>query len=156
MLAAFAAALLLPSCADGYKDIQVTSLKLERLMPSSLKSVDAVVLVDVDNPLRSKVRVRKMMGTVYQNGKQIATINSDDEVELAPNCISSHRVKVRVTVDNASFFFEQFQKGKRPDYKEFMVDMSAVAGTGIFMFPVEKKNIPVEDLVKQARAVWKK
>ena len=156
LLAAFAAALLLPSCADRYKDIQVTGLKLERLMPSSLKSVDAVVLVDVDNPLRSKVRVRKMMGTVYQNGKQIATLNSDDEVELAPRCISTNRIKVRVTVDNAMFFFEQFQRGVRPDYKEFTVDLSATAGSGLFQFPVEKKNMPVEELVKQARAVWKR
>lgn len=156
MLAALVAALIVPSCADRYKDVKVTGLKLESVRPSSLKSVDAVILVDVDNPLRSKVKVKKMKGSVYQNSKQIATFYSEDEVELAPKAVSSNRIKVRVTVDNALFFLEQFQKGKRPDYKEFMVDMSAVAGTGIFMFPVEKKNIPVEDLVKQARAVWKK
>ena len=155
MLAAFAA-LLLPSCADRYKDIRVTGVKLESLSPSSLRSVDAVLQVDVDNPLRSKVRVRKMMGAVYQNSKQIATLSSDDEVELAPKGISTHRVKVRVTVDNAMFFFEQFKSGARPNYKEFTVDLSAVAGSGLFQFPVEKKNMPVEELVKQARAVWKR
>lgn len=154
-MAAFAVALFLPSCAERYKDIKVTGVKLERVMPSSLKSVDALVMVDVDNPLRTKVKLKKMMGYVYQNGKQIATINSDDEVELDRG-ISSNRIKVRVTVDNALFFFEQFQNGVRPNYKEFTVDLSAMAGSGLFMFPVEKKNIPVEELIKQARAVLKK
>ena len=156
MLAAFAVALHSPSCADRYKDIKVTGVKLESVVPTSLKSVDAVLLVDVDNPLRSKVRVRKMMGTVYQNSKQIATLSSDDEVELAPKGISTHRVKVRVTVDNAMFFFEQFKSGKRPNYKEFTVDMSAMAGSGLFQFPVEKKNMPVDELVRKAREVWKR
>ena len=155
MMAAFAVALFLPSCAERYKDIKVTGVKLERVMPSSLKSVDALVLVDVDNPLRTKVKVKKMMGYVYQKGTQIATINSDDEVELDRG-ISSNRIKVRVTVDNALFFFEQYKNGVRPNYKEFTVDLSAMAGSGLFMFPVEKKNIPVEELIKQARAVLKK
>ena len=155
MLAAVAV-LLLQSCAERYKDIRVTGVKLESVQPSSLKSVDAVVLVDVDNPLRSKVKVKKMTGTVYQNSKEVATLYSDDEVELAPRCISSNRIKVRVTVENAMFFFEQFKNGFRPNYKEFTVDWSAIAGSGLFQFPVERKNMPVEDLVKQARAVWKK
>ena len=156
VMAAFAVALLMPSCADRYKDIKVTGIKLEKVTPSSLRSLDAVVVVDVDNPLRTKVKVRKMAGYVYQNSREIATITSDDEVELAPRGVSSHRIKVRVTVENARFFFEQFQNGVRPNYKDFSVDMSAMAGSGLFMFPVEKKNIPVEDLVKQARAVLKR
>ena len=156
VMAAFAVALIMPSCADRYKDIRITGIRLEKVMPSSLRSVDAEVVVDVENPLRTKVKVKKMAGYVFQNRRQIATVTSDDEVELAPRGISSHRIKVRVTVDNAKFFFEQFQKGVRPDYKEFSVDMSAMAGSGLFMFPVEKKNIPVEDLIKQARAVYKR
>ncbi|MBP5390926.1 MAG: hypothetical protein J6Y40_02455 [Bacteroidales bacterium] len=155
-LLAVLAALFLPSCAERYKDIKVTGVRLESLRPSSLRSVDAVLLVDVDNPLRSKVKVKKMMGAVFQNSKQIATLTSDDEVELAPRCVSTNRIKVRATVDNAMFFFEQFQKGARPNYKEFTVDFSAVAGSGLFQFPMEKKNMPVEELVRQARAVWKK
>lgn len=156
MLTAFAAVLLLPSCADRYKEVKVTGVKLESVRPSSLRSVDAVLLVDVDNPLRSKVKVKKMSGTVYQNSKQIATLSSDDEVELAPKAISSNRINIRVTVDNALVFLEQFQNGFRPNYKEFTVDLSAVAGSGLFQFPMEKKNIPAEELVRQARKVWKK
>lgn len=156
LLAAFAMVGLLPSCADRYKDIQVKGIKLEKVTPSSLKSLDAVLMVDVDNPLRAKVKVRRMTGYVYQNGKQIATITSDDEVELSPRSISSNRIKVRVTVENALFFLEQFQRGVRPDYKDFTVDLSAMAGSGLFMVPMEKKNIPVADLIKQARSVWKK
>ena len=79
-----------------------------------------------------------------------------DEVELSPRSISSNRIKVRVTVENALFFLEQFQRGVRPDYKDFTVDLSAMAGSGLFMVPMEKKNIPVADLIKQARSVWKK
>lgn len=155
VVAAFAA-LFLCSCADRYKDIKVTGVKLESIVPSSLRSVDAVLLVNVDNPLRTKVRVKKMMGYVYQNSNQIATLSSDDEVELAPKSVSSNRIKVRVVVDNALFFLEQFQNGFRPNYKEFTVDLTAMAGSGLFMFPVEKKNMPVEDLVKQVKSVWKK
>ncbi|MBR4802018.1 MAG: hypothetical protein IK041_04325, partial [Bacteroidales bacterium] len=74
MLAAVAAVLFVASCAGRYKDIKITSLKLESVVPSSLKSVDAVVLVGVENPSRVKVKVKNMMGHVYQNSKQIATV----------------------------------------------------------------------------------
>ena len=118
--------------------------------------MDAVVLVGVENPSRVKVKVKNMMGYVYQNSKQIATVKSEDEVELPPRCESQKRIKVRVTIDNAMFFFEQYQSGFRPNYKEFTVDLMADAGAGIFFFPVEKKGVSVEELVKQARSVYQK
>ncbi|MBR4802217.1 MAG: hypothetical protein IK041_05345 [Bacteroidales bacterium] len=155
-MAAFAVVLFVSSCVGRYKDIKITSLKLESVVPSSLKSVDAVVLVGVENPSRVKVKVKNMMGYVYQNSKQIATVKSEDEVELPPRCESQKRIKVRVTIDNAMFFFEQYQSGFRPNYKEFTVDLMADAGAGIFFFPVEKKGVSVEELVKQARSVYQK
>jgi hypothetical protein len=76
VLALAAAALLAGGCTLAkVKDISITSVGVKYLVPTSLRSVDAVLLLGVNNP-SIPFTVYNLEGLIHQEDKPLATLTS--------------------------------------------------------------------------------
>lgn len=68
----FAAALVVCSCGiSKVKEIAITSVGIAYIVPTSTRSVDAKLMLGIDNPAR-KFAVHDISGTIRYQGKDIA------------------------------------------------------------------------------------
>lgn len=148
--AIFTAALIAVSCSKSYKDIEVKDFKIENLHISSLRSVDAVVELEIDNPAIQKFRAEYIRGTIYHKGSLIATFSSDDVIELEPKKITQSKIKVRLTLDSPLDLLGKLADSGGVKFKDYTVDISADIKSGIIKFPYSKKGMEVAELVKKA------
>ena len=73
--AIFTAAALAVSCSKSYKDIEVKDFKIEDLHISSLRSVDAVVELEIDNPAIQKPTSRAALSSSLTRRKVWKLLN---------------------------------------------------------------------------------
>jgi hypothetical protein len=68
----FAAALLVCSCGmSKVKDIAITSVGVDYIVPTSTRSVDAKLMLGINNPAR-KFAVQDISGVIRYQGKELA------------------------------------------------------------------------------------
>ncbi|MBR6306331.1 MAG: LEA type 2 family protein [Bacteroidales bacterium] len=58
------------------KDIKITSVDFKYITPTSSRSLDAVLLLGIDNPAPA-INVSSLEGTVSYGGREIATVTAD-------------------------------------------------------------------------------
>ncbi|MBQ2482983.1 MAG: LEA type 2 family protein [Bacteroidales bacterium] len=145
-LSFFAACMV--SCSKTYKDIELKDISIEKVNVSSLKSVDAVLNMVVDNPAVQKFKVQNIRGTVYQKGEKVATFSSSDVVNLEPKKVSESKIKVRVTLESTIGFLESLTEDKGLKLKNYTLDISADVTSGILTFPYSKKGMEVGSMLK--------
>ncbi len=150
--AVLAAAVLAVSCSKSYKDIEIKDFKVEKLNISSIRSVDAVVLLEVDNPAVQKFQAENIWGVVYHEGKQIATFSSDDVIVLEAKTVTQSKIKVRLTLESPLGFLGKIAESGGVKFKDYTVDIGADIKSGIVKFPYSKKGMEVAELVKKADA----
>ncbi len=145
------------SCKRNYKEISVKEIHLEELNISSFKSVDAVLLVDIDNPSNLSVTAEGFTGFVYWKDKKLATFYTHDVLKATPLGVSQSRVKVRVTLEDALWLAEFLLSGdQKLNDKDFTMEICATLKSGIVSIPYVKKDIPLHNFVEKAVSYLKK
>ena len=96
------AALLACSCGmSKVKEITVTSVGISYIVPTSLRSMDAKLLLGINNPARG-LAVQDISGTVRYEEKPIVNFVTGS-LELAPKCEQVYALPCTVTLaDGAS------------------------------------------------------
>jgi len=148
VLAMVAGMLFLGSCSKTYKDIEVKDVKVGKVSLLSIRSVDADLIVVIDNPAVQKFTARNIKGNVYQKGKQIATFSSNDELVLESKKVSENRLKVRVALDSPLGLLGSLAD-KGLDLDDYTLDFAADVSSGVMRFPYRKKGIKVGSLMKE-------
>ena len=73
-----AVVILASSCGvSKVKDIKLTSVDFKYITPTSSRSLDAVLLLGIDNPAPA-INISALEGTVMYAGKPIATVKAGD------------------------------------------------------------------------------
>ena len=138
------------SCSKTYRDIDVKDVKLENVSLSSLRSIDAVLLVEIDNPAGPKFKAENIKGVVYQKGEQIATFSSDDIVTLEPKSITESKITVRLTLDNPFGFLGGVAKDRGVNFGDFTIDIQADVTSGLLTVNYKKKGLEVKSMIKKS------
>lgn len=97
VLIAAAAILSLHGCAVmKVKEIEVTSVSLMYVVPTSARSADAKLLIGIHNP-SVPVKFSNIEGSVKLKGEAVATL-AGEEFEIEPRCDKEYEVPVTVTL----------------------------------------------------------
>ena len=91
LAAALAAALLLFSACEPYKDLKITSVKVESINPTSFRSVDAALKVEIYNPSYA-FTLSELEGTIMIDGTPLAEL-SCPELSVKARSLEEYEVK---------------------------------------------------------------
>lgn len=134
----------LTSCGRS-KDIKVVSCDIASLTPSGLKSVNAVLAVELDNP-SAAFDVRDITARVNKEGLPFA------EIEAEPISVEGKTKKVyelpcKCTLVNDLSLFEVMSLLAVNDFSVFTVDVSAVFSNKLGLHKkIEKKGISFDEI----------
>ena len=148
-LAVMTVLLLSLTGCSRYKQISVTSAKIESLSMNGFKSVDLIVRIVVDNPA-GKVEIRTAEGVLKHFGKIIGRV-TPDPVTFKPRTEEEYQVKMRVEIAEGLGFREIMSLMDMKKLEECTLDVSVsgkVAGMAV------KKNyvdIPLKKLLESKR-----
>ena len=94
------AALLSSGCTAILK-VKVSDIKVEKVSPKGLRSIDAGLSAMIDNP-SAKMLISDIVAIVSYDGKDIGTITAEP-IEIARKFSGRQQIQVNMTVaDNAS------------------------------------------------------
>ena len=149
MSALVAAAVFSISCSKTYKDIDVKDVRLENMRLSSLRSVDAVMAVEIENPAVQRFKAENIKGTIYRKSEQVATFSSDDVIKLEPKSVSESKITVRVTLDNPLNFIESLAKDRGLKFGDYTIDIQADVSSGLVKVTYKKKGLDVKSMMEK-------
>ena len=149
VLAIMAVLLLSLSGCNRYKQINVTSGKIESVSMNGLKSVDIVARIGVDNPA-GKLEVKTAEGVLKHFGKIIGRV-TPDPVTILPRTEGEYQVKMHVEIAQGLGFLEIMSLMDMKKLEECTLDVS-IAGKVAGM-AVKKKyvDIPLKKLLESKR-----
>ncbi len=88
-----AAAFLACSCADRIKDIKLNSCSVSSFIPTSLRSAEGTILLEIDNP-SMQFTVSGIEGTLFYRDEELATYTADP-VTIKARCTDSYTLNCR-------------------------------------------------------------
>ncbi len=143
------ALLSLGGCMNKFKQIKITSVTLESVNPTGLKSFDAVVNLGINNPapsfnimnLKADVK-RDSVAIFHARGENIAVAGRKEQI---------YRVPVSGQLDSAVTLLQMAVLLRRFDASEYTVDLSARAVVGGIGKDLVYTGIPLASLLEKAR-----
>ncbi|MBP3202598.1 MAG: LEA type 2 family protein [Bacteroidales bacterium] len=101
ILLALAVVLTAASCGvSKVKDISITSMGISYIVPTSTRSMDAKLVIGIDNPARS-FAVQEITGTVKYNDKPLAHFVTGT-LELEGKSTQEYELPCTVTLDDGA------------------------------------------------------
>ncbi|MBQ7269872.1 MAG: hypothetical protein IJS62_08500 [Bacteroidales bacterium] len=141
------AAALLCGCASSYKNIKVTDCKLHSVTPTGLRSLDAILVLTVDNPA-SDLIIRDAQGMVKRNGENFLRINASD-IFVEGKCTKDYKVPLGGELLGEGGVLSLFSSMTGSAQSDYTVDIVALISlkSGL-KHNFEFKDVPMEDLLK--------
>ena len=145
LLTVISAVFLLGGC-QKYKEIEVTSVKMETLNVRGLRGADVVLAVEVDNPA-GQISVSEIEGEVKHSGKVLGRVAVAPFV-LKPKTQEIYNLEVSLSIAEGASLRDLMMFTDIRKLNECTVDLSAVAkikGGGKKKLAV--KDIPLKELL---------
>lgn len=154
----------LTSC-NKYKDIKVTSSKVESVKLDGMRAADLVIALGVDNPA-GKLEILELTGQLKHSGKVIGNVALDPFV-LAPREEATYHLDMRVSLPQGFGLKDLLSFIKIKDVlaliktqnvlslinpnvlEEITVDVNAVGKAGGIKVRRSYKDIPLNKLLKK-------
>lgn len=144
-----AALLSLGGCANKFKKIKITSVALESVNPTGLKSFDAVVALGINNPAPS-FSIMNLKADVWRDS--VAMFHARGEnVAVAGRSERVYRVPVSGQLDSAVTLLQMAVLLRKFNPAEYTVDLSARAVVGGIGKDLVYTGIPLVSLLEKAR-----
>lgn len=146
LLAALSA---ISGCANKFKKVKITSVDVESVTPTGLKSFKALVSIGIDNPapsfnimnLKADLR-RDTVAMMHLYGENLA---------VEGKCEKVYRLPVTAQIDSAVSLLKMAYLVRSFNPAEYVVDISARAVVGGIGKNLVYKDIPLSSLMDQAR-----
>lgn len=138
---------LLCSCVSSYKNIRVTDCKLHSVTPTGVRSLDAIVILTVDNPA-SDLIIRDAQGMIKRNGENFLRINASD-IFVEGKCTKDYKVPLSGEMLGKGGMLSLFSSMRGSEPSQYTVDIVALISlkSGL-RHTFEYKDIPMEDLLR--------
>ena len=135
------------SCHSKFKEVRVTSFAVSSVVPTGLRSFDAVVALGVDNPAAS-FTLRNVRATVRRDTSAVFLLSVED-VPVRGHSEKSYQVPVHGTLAPGVTLLSLAVLARSFDPEEYAVDVSARATlAGNVGKNLEYKDIPLSKLMK--------
>ena len=138
---------LLCSCVSSYKNIRVTDCKLHSVTPTGVRSLDAIVILTVDNPA-SDLIIRDAQGMIKRNGENFLRINASD-IFVEGKCTKDYKVPLGGEMLGEGGMLSLFSSMRGSEPSQYTVDIVALISlkSGL-RHTFEYKDVPMEDLLR--------
>lgn len=140
------AAALLSSC--GYskvKDISLTSVGVAYIVPTSSRSVDAKLLLTINNPAPG-FAVQEVSGLIRYQDKVIAHFVTSGPLELLGKAEAAYELPCTVRLDEGSSLLEVLVIASKGTLKNLKADVSiqaAIGKNGVLRAPFTFKDLDI-------------
>lgn len=136
-----------PSCRNKFKEVSVSSFDVTSVVPTGLRSFDAVVALGVNNPA-PEFTLRNIRGTVRRDTAAVFFLTVED-VPVKGRCDKVYQVPVHGTLADGVTLLQMAVLLRNFNPEEYTVDVAAraslAAGVGKNL---EYKAIPLTKLTK--------
>lgn len=135
-------------CSQTYKDIKVSSFKLESVTPSGLSSLDAVISLGLDNPILGFV-VSDLNGVIKLEGSPCLDLTADS-ITIDGYCSKTYTIPARCTLAPEFNPFQLVTLLNSRDFSNFTADIKARISlkNGIGK-NLEFKDVPLGELIEK-------
>lgn len=145
-----AAALLVCSCGlSKVKEIAITKVGIAYIVPTSARSVDAKLLLGINNPARS-VAVQEVTGTIRYNEKPIAHFTTGP-LELQGKTEETYELPCTVVLDEGASLLEVLLiagKGSLEGLKADVDIQGALKKNGVLRAPISFRDLDISQFKK--------
>ena len=146
----FAAAFLVCSCGmSKVKDIVITSVGVDYIVPTTARSVDAKLLLGIDNPAR-KFAVQDVTGVIRYQGKEIAHFVSGG-IELEGASSQVYALPCTVTLADGVSILEVLVIASKGSLTGLTADVdvqAALRKNGVLRAPYHFKDLDISQFTK--------
>ena len=146
-------AILVTLCVSGcrsveqIKNIKVTSWSLESVTPSGLRSLNAELAVEIENPAM-EFTLEDIRGTLHYKGEPMVDYVIDP-VTILRKCTRTYPVSVSARLSGNFPLLNVLAIVARPDPADFTTDIDAKIRfkSGISK-DIHLKNVPIKDFIE--------
>jgi hypothetical protein len=139
------AALLAASCGlSKVKEIAVTSVGVAYIVPTSARSVDAKLIIGIDNPARS-LAVTEMSGVIRYQDKPLAHFITGP-IELQGQSAQTYELPCSVKLDDGTSILELLVIASRGSLEGLKADVDiqgALKKNGVLRKPFSFKDLDI-------------
>lgn len=144
MLVLAVASLGMCGCAK-FKQIRPVSANLESITPMGMKSIEAVIAVEIDNPA-AQVSLSKIEGVVYYSGKVFGRVAVDPFI-LNARSLEKYHLRAALTLDGGVSLMDLMPLLKGNVIDGLTIDLNAKASLkGGASKKFELQNVPLAEL----------
>ena len=145
------AALLAASCGlSKVKEISVTSVGVAYIVPTSARSVDAKLLIGIENPARS-LAVQEMSGVIRFQEKPLAHFVTGS-IELAPKCEQVYELPCTVTLAEGASLLDVLVIASKKSLSGLKADIDiqgALKKNGVLRAPLKFRDLDISKFARQ-------
>lgn len=145
-----AASLLLSSCGlSKVKDIAVTNVGIAYIVPTSARSVDAKLLLGINNPAR-RLAVQEVSGVLRYNDKPVAHF-STGPLELQPKTEETYELPCTVVLDDGISILEVLMIAANNSLDGLKADVyiqGALKKNGVLRAPLSFRDLDISQFKK--------
>lgn len=142
-----AAGLLLTGCISKYKKIKVSSFELESVVPTGMRSCNAVVAVGINNPAPSFVV--KDIEAVVKRGGEVFGIITGESVTVDGKCDRVYRIPLQGQLAEGVGVVQLLAVYKGFNPEDFTLDLHARANiAGDVGKTIEYTDVPLTKFMK--------
>lgn len=137
------------SSINKVKEIQVTSLAIEKIAPAGLKSLDVYLAVGIDNPA-FQIGLSEINGSLTHSGKVLGRL-AMDPVTVFGKSAEIYHLKANVSLAEEAGLRDLMILADPAKLNECMVNISvrATLKNGMSL-PIDLKDIPLKKLLNSS------
>lgn len=124
-------ALCLSGCVNKFKQIKITSASLESIVPTGLKSFDALICLGIDNPAPS-FNIMHLKADIMKDSIVVLRAAAEN-VAVDGKCSREYKIPVNGSIDPGISRFKLAIMARNFNPEEYTVNLSAratIAGIG--------------------------
>ena len=142
------AALMTTGCVSKYKKIKISSFELESVVPTSMRSCNAVVVVGIDNPAPS-FQIKEIEATLKRDGSVFGTVNGET-VSVDAKCNRQYRIPLQAQLAEGVGIMQLYSAYRSFRPEDFTIDLHARAVlAGDIGKTIEYTDVPLTKFIKK-------
>ena len=150
ILIAVAVVLSVASCGvSKVKDMSITSMGISYIVPTSTRSMDAKLLIGINNPARS-FAVQEITGTVYYKEKPVAHFVTGS-LELEGKTVQEYELPCTVTLDDGASLLDVLVIASKRSLEGLTADLdiqAALKKNGVIRAPYKFRNLELSQFAQ--------
>ena len=150
ILIAVAVVLSVASCGvSKVKDMSITSMGISYIVPTSTRSMDAKLLIGINNPARS-FAVQEITGTVYYKEKPVAHFVTGS-LELEGKTVQEYELPCTVTLDDGASLLDVLVIASKHSLEGLTADLdiqAALKKNGVIRAPYKFRNLELSQFAQ--------